>query len=234
MVATPSIPVDFTKHLSQTARQAGLQLWEPFRLIVMLVAALWFVEIGGQVLGRAEPEAAGWVRFGVEPRTFHGLRGIVVGPFLHAGFGHLANNTLPLIFLGWFVLLGGKKLFFKVSGLVLLTSGVALWLFGAAPGPHVGASGLIYGWLGFLLVRGFLEPSVRWVIVSVAIGVLYTGALGNLLPSANVSLAGHAGGFLGGVLAGWLLFYLPRLRTLRVAAPATKTEPTPPKPGPLA
>lgn len=214
--------MDLTKYFSQTARQAGLQLWEPFRLIVMLVAGLWFVEIAAQMAERAQPDAGTWERFGIVPRTFVGLRGLVLGPFLHAGFGHLANNTLPLIFLGWIVLLGGKRLFFKVSALVLLTSGLALWLFGTSPGPHVGASGLIYGWLGFLLVRGFLEPSVRWVVVSVLIGVLYTGVLGNLLPAANVSLAGHAGGFAGGVLSGWLLFYLPRLRATRTApSPST-------------
>ena len=185
--------------------------------MVMLVAGLWFVEIADQIWQKSAPGQS-LDMLGIRPRTLAGLGGIITSAFVHSGFGHLANNTLPLIFLGWMVMLGGKRLFFRVSGVILIVSGVATWLFGSAPGPHLGASGLIYGYLGFLLVRGFLEPSVRWVIVAVVIGVLYSGALGGFLPEGNVSAAGHLGGFLGGVLAGWLLFYLPRLRAARKSA----------------
>jgi len=211
--------MNFTKHLSATARQTTAQMLGYFRLMVMLVAALWFVEIADQLWQRSSPENS-LDALGIRPRTLWGVVGIVFAPFVHGGFGHLANNTLPLVLLGWVVMLGGRLLFFKVSALIVLVAGVATWLLGAAPGPHLGASGLIYGYLGFLLVRGFLEPSVRWVVVSVAVGVLYTGVLGAMLPAGNVSGAGHLGGFLGGVLAGWLLFYLPKWRAGRLAAAA--------------
>lgn len=209
--------MNITKHLSATARQTTAQVLGHFRLMVMLVAALWFVEIGDQLWQRTSPEHS-LDMLGVWPRTVWGIVGIVFAPFVHSGFGHLANNSLPLILLGWVVMLGGRLLFFKVSAMIVVVAGVATWLFGAAPGPHLGASSLIYGYLGFLLVRGFLEPSVRWVVVSVAVGVLYTGVLGALLPAGNVSGAGHLGGFLGGVMAGWFLFYLPKLRAGRPPA----------------
>lgn len=207
--------MNLTRYFTDTARQTTAQVLGHFRLMVMLVAGLWFVEIGDQLWMRSQGGASLDV-LGIRPRTLWGLVGIAGAPFVHNGFGHLANNTVPLVLLGWLVMLGGRKLFFKVSGLIVLVSGVATWLFGAAPGPHLGASGLIYGYLGFLLVRGFLEPSVRWVVVSVAVGVLYTGVLGALLPAGQVSGAGHLGGFLGGVLAGWLLFFVPKWRTGRL------------------
>ena len=205
----------FTKHVTATARATTAQALGCFRVTVMLVAGLWFVEILDRIWARSWPGHS-LEMFGIQPRTLSGLPGIVLSPFIHGGFGHLANNSGPLILLGWLVMLGGKKLFFKVSGLILLVSGTATWLFGSAPGPHLGASGLVYGYLGFLLVRGFLEPSVRWVVVSVAVGILYTGVLGSLLPAGHVSGAGHLGGFLGGVLSGWLLFFFPKWRAGRL------------------
>jgi len=213
-----SATMNFTKHFTTTARQTTAQVVGHFRFMVMLVAGLWFIEIGDQVWGRMLPGGT-MESLGIHPRTVSGLIGIVVGPMVHGSYGQLANNSLPLIGLGWLVMLGGRKLFFKVSGLILLVSGVATWLFGSAPGPHLGASGLVYGYLGFLLVRGFLEPSVRWVVVSVIVGVLYTGVLGALLPSDQVSGAGQAGGFVGGVLAGWMLFFWPKWRRGRLGVP---------------
>lgn len=207
--------MNLSKNLTATARQTTAQALGHFRLMVMLVAALWFVEIADQMWQRSSP-GAGLEAFGIRPRSLGGVPGIVLAPLIHGGFRHLANNSLPLILLGWLVMLGGRRLFFKVSGLIILASGLATWIFGAAPGPHLGASGLVYGYLGFLLVRGFLEPSVRWVVVSVAVGVLYTSVLGALLPAGQVSGAGHIGGFLGGVLAGWLLFFLPKWRSGRL------------------
>jgi membrane associated rhomboid family serine protease len=207
--------MNLTKHLTATARQTTAQAVGHFRVMVMLVAALWFIEIADQIWQRSSPEFS-LDALGIRPRTLWGVVGILFAPFVHGGFGHLANNTVPLIVLGWVVMLGGRRLFFKVSGLILVVAGVATWLFGASPGPHLGASGLVYGYLGFLLVRGFLEPSVRWVVVSVAVGVLYTGVLGALLPAGQVSGAGHLGGFIGGVLAGWLLFFLPKWRAGRL------------------
>jgi membrane associated rhomboid family serine protease len=209
--------VNITQHFSTAARQKAARMLGSFRVMVMLVAGLWFVEMADQMWRRSSPGHSLDV-LGVYPRTVSGLAGILGAPFVHDGFGHLANNTLPLVVLGWLVMLGGRRLFFKVSGMIVVVAGVVTWVAAPAPGPHLGASSLIYGYLGFLLVRGFLEPSVRWVLVSVTVGVLYTSVLGGLLPVGTVSGAGHLGGFVGGVLAGWLLFYMPKWRSLRLQA----------------
>ncbi|MGI8604379.1 MAG: rhomboid family intramembrane serine protease [Verrucomicrobiales bacterium] len=208
--------VDGSRHLVQTlsdgARRAGAHLWRNFRLIFVLVGVLWMIEVADQLLGRVHPVYT-LDYLGVVPRTWWGLPGIFFAPLVHGSFSHLLNNTLPLLFLGWVVLLGGHRLFWQVTLICGLSAGAGTWVFGTGPGPHLGVSGVVYGYLGFLLVRGFLELSVRWVIVAVIIGILYSGALGGFLPSGTVSVAGHVFGFVGGILSGWLLFYVPRRRS---------------------
>lgn len=213
-MADPRIPHTLTRSLTEGLKRTGAHLWGNFRLIMVLVGLLWMVEAADQLLRRLYGGyTLDWL--GIVPRTLWGLPGIGFASLVHAGFDHLLKNTFPLLVLGWLVMLGGRALFFKVSLITALSAGAGTWLFGTAPGPHLGASGVIYGYLGFLLVRGFLELSVRWVIVSVLVGVLYSGALGGFFPGGQVSVVGHAFGFAGGVLAGWLLFYLPRRRLER-------------------
>src|SRR4030095_9543542 len=102
-------------------------------------------------------------RFGIRPRTVHGLLGIVCAPFLHANFAHLLSHSLPFLILGGVVLLGGSTTFWRVTLFVVFVGGFAVWLFGARYSNHLGASGLIFGYLGFLLARCLFDKSVLWV-----------------------------------------------------------------------
>ena len=110
--------VNITQHFSTAARQKAARMLGSFRVMVMLVAGLWFVEMADQMWRRSSPGHSLDV-LGVYPRTVWGLAGILGAPFVHDGFGHLANNTLPLVVLGWLVMLGGRRLFFKVSGMIV-------------------------------------------------------------------------------------------------------------------
>lgn len=117
-----------------------------------LIGLMWLLEILDVGLG-------GRLNlYGIIPRTQIGLRGIVFAPFLHSGFPHLISNTIPFITLGWFVMLREVREFFNVSAIALLASGVGVWLFGA-PGVHLGASGVVFGYFGFLLSRAYFERS---------------------------------------------------------------------------
>ena len=146
-------------------------------------------------------------RFGIHPRTVAGLAGIVCAPFLHAGFAHLAANSFPFVILGGIVLLGGRRVFWSVTLFVTLTGGLGVWLFSGRFTNHIGASGLIFGYLGFLLARGFFEKSLRWMLAACAILLAYGGLLFGVLPiRAGVSWQGHLFGFLAGVGAARLLF----------------------------
>ncbi len=143
--------------------------------------------------------------YGILPRNIIGLRGILFAPFLHGGLGHLIANTIPFFILGWFVMLQETSDFFVVTAITMLVSGLGVWLFGSA-GLHVGASGLIFGYLGFLLLRGYFERNFPSILLSIIVGVLYGGAIWGVLPTQpGVSWEGHLFGFIGGILAARLL-----------------------------
>jgi membrane associated rhomboid family serine protease len=146
-------------------------------------------------------------RFGIHPRTLSGLPGILLAPFLHAGFGHLLVNSLPFVVLGGVVLLGGVRVFWKVTIFVALAGGLGVWLLAGPASIHIGASGVIFGYLGFLLARGVFEKSLFWLLVAVAILIGYGSLLFGILPlQAGVSWQGHLFGFLAGIGAARLMF----------------------------
>jgi membrane associated rhomboid family serine protease len=163
------------------------------------VALMWGLEIVDQLMGGALNQ------FGILPRTEIGLRGILFAPFLHGSFEHLLSNTIPFVVLGWLVMLQRTSDFFIVTAIAMLVGGLGTWLFGA-PALHIGASGVIFGYLGFLLMRGYFERSLISTIFSVIVGVLYGGLVWGVLPSQpGISWEGHLFGFLGGVLTARLL-----------------------------
>jgi membrane associated rhomboid family serine protease len=160
----------------------------------------WIVEILDRYLFRDQLDV-----FGIIPRNPVGLRGILFAPFLHGGFPHLIANTVPFLVLGWLVMLQETSDFFIVTALTMLVGGVGVWLFGA-PGFHIGASILIFGYLGFLLFRGYFQRNLPSILLSIVVGVLYGGAIWGVLPGQpGVSWQGHLFGFLGGVLAARLI-----------------------------
>lgn len=146
-------------------------------------------------------------RYGIRPRSPAGLMGIVFAPFLHDGFGHLVVNTIPFVVLGGIVLLGGVRMFWGVTVFVTLVGGLGVWLFAGRFSDHIGASGLIFGFLGFVLARGFFGKSLTWMLISLVTLVLYGGLLFGVLPiHAGVSWQGHLFGFLAGVGVARLMF----------------------------
>lgn len=170
-----------------------------------LLALIWALEIIDQLLLR------GWLnRFGIIPRRQIGLRGILFAPLLHGTWSHLAANTVPFVVLGWFVMLGGVDEFLIVTGVVWLVSGLGAWLFGAPNSLHIGASGVIFGYLGFLLLRSYFEQNALSAALSIAVALLYGPLIWGVLPlRRGVSWQGHLFGLIGGVLAAR---YLPQLK----------------------
>ena len=145
-------------------------------------------------------------RFGVQPRTLVGLRGIAFAPFLHVGWRHLTGNTVPFVILGVLIALGSLAKFLEASLIIGLCSGIGIWLFGASNSVHLGASGIVFGYLGYLLSRGFFDRRFGQIVLGVIVGAVYGGLIWGVLPTnSGVSWQGHLFGFLGGIAAAWIL-----------------------------
>lgn len=186
-------------------------------LIVMgvVVAVVWIVQIINSSHGYSLD------RFGLRPRRIDGLWGVLTEPFLHASYGHLLSNTGPLVAIGWVLLLSGVRTWLTVTGVVMLVGGLLTWLL-APSGLIVGASGLIFGWLGYLIARAYFSRRFRWIVVAIGVLFFFGTLLTNVLPSydSQVSWQSHACGFAAGILAGALL-HPRRRRPSRPPKPAT-------------
>ena len=96
-------------------------------------------------------------QYGIRPHSLIGLRGILFAPFLHGNLPHLISNTVPFLVLGWLVMLQKTSDFWVVTALTMIVGGSGVWLFASPNSIHIGASILIFGYLGFLLLRGYFE-----------------------------------------------------------------------------
>jgi membrane associated rhomboid family serine protease len=140
---------------------------------------------------------------GILPRQPIGLRGIIFAPFLHANFAHLSANTVPFLILGWLIMSQSISNFVIVSVICMVVGGFGTWLFGV-DGSHIGASGVIFGYIGFLLALYYFDRRISSGIIALFVGCTYGSVLWALVsaPAApNISWAGHMFGFLSGILA---------------------------------
>ncbi|HET7229159.1 MAG TPA: rhomboid family intramembrane serine protease [Longimicrobium sp.] len=169
-------------------------------LLLLPLAAMWIIQVINAVTLHSLD------RFGIHPWSTAGLLGILFAPFLHGSFGHLMANTLPFLLFGWLILLHDVRDFVVVSLLAMLVGGLGTWVTGAPGSVHIGASGVIFGYFGFLLLRGWFRRSVGSILLSLLLGVVYGGLIFGVLPGqAGISWQGHLFGFLGGGLSAWML-----------------------------
>jgi membrane associated rhomboid family serine protease len=165
-----------------------------------LVPVLFLVELLDRATGHHLDQMGG-----IRPHEVSGLDGIVFAPFLHASFVHLYSNIVPLVITGTFVLARGLKRFLLVSAFIAVASGLGVWLLGRSGTVVVGASGIIFGYLGYLFVRGIVERSVWGVAVGLLVGLLYGTQISGVLPTDQaISWQAHLFGLAGGVLAAIL------------------------------
>jgi membrane associated rhomboid family serine protease len=166
---------------------------------------MWLLELIDVVL-RGRLDSAG-----IEPRDTDGLLGIILAPLLHVGFSHLVANTIPLLVLGTLVATSGRAVFWKVTVTVAVLGGAATWLIAPPNTVTVGASGLVFGYLGYLLVAGVRTRHWRDLAVGLLVLLVYGSLLLGALPwavASDVSWQGHLTGALAGGLAAW--WWAPR------------------------
>lgn len=172
-----------------------------FVTMCAVIPFLFVIEAIDQGLSHGRLDQIG----GIMPHRIDGLDGILFSPFLHAGWGHLYANAVPLILVGTFALAGGTRRFLYSTAVIMLISGLGVWLIGSSNSVVVGASGVIFGYLGLLVTRGLVEHSWWNLAVAAFIGLLYWYQLYNILPTDQpVSWQGHLLGLLGGAVAAVL------------------------------
>lgn len=169
--------------------------------LAVLVALMWVVGMVNALLDYRLSE------YGVVPRTVDGLIGIPLMPFLHGSFDHLAVNTLPMVVLGGLVAIHGSRKFLTAMVFITLVGGGALWVVGRTA-VHVGASGLVFGFFGYLIARAWYTRSIVAVLIAVVVAVVYGGILLGVLPffQEGVSWEGHLTGLIAGALAARLMW----------------------------
>jgi membrane associated rhomboid family serine protease len=165
-----------------------------------LVALAWLIELLDWAFFRGVLDS-----LGIIPRTLIGLRGILFAPLLHANFAHLAANTIPFLILGWLVMVQRRGLFAAVTLVVALIAGIGTWLFGQGHTIHIGASGIVFGYFGFLLLWAFYRRSLGTILLAALLLVFYGSLLWGILPQGNgISWQGHLFGLIGGGVAAYL------------------------------
>lgn len=165
------------------------------------VALMWIVEFFDLIVFRGRLDY-----FGIVPGSIIGLRGILFAPFLHGNFVHLAANTIPFVTLGWLIMLRETSDFFVVSVISTIVSGLGVWLFAPPHSIHIGASGVVFGYLGYLVFRGYFQRSPGSILLSLIVLFVYGSMIWGVLPTQiGISWQGHLFGFIGGAIAARIL-----------------------------
>ena len=168
-----------------------------FHVLVIILAGLWGIQIINASLGYRLNY------LGILPREAPGLVGIMFAPLLHGSFTHLLFNSIPLFILANFILLEGFTSFIAITLIITVFSGIAVWLVGRKA-LHVGASGLIMGYWGFLLLAAVISPSVLTIFLIIICLYYFGGFASSLLPEEGSSWESHVFGFLAGLLTSYL------------------------------
>lgn len=171
------------------------------KFAALYVLAIWTVHIVNLMFF-----AGGLNYYGIHPLDTSGLWGILFAPLLHANFEHLVSNTVPGAVFAFLVGFSGRRVFWEVTGIVVLVAGVGTWFIGGVGTNHIGASGLVYGWWIYLMLRGLFNRSLVQLIVGFLVGAAYSGLIWGVLPSMpGVSWQAHLCGAIGGLLAGLII-----------------------------
>ncbi|MEN8849344.1 MAG: rhomboid family intramembrane serine protease [Akkermansiaceae bacterium] len=174
--------------------------WVRLRSYGIVIAVLWLIELLDSLLLGSRFEM-----WGIQPRDFSELEGIIFAPFLHAGWGHLLSNSIALLILGAALLMSGWRDLLILSVVSALVVGVIVWVIGESNSVHIGASSVVFGYFGFLIASVFYQKTPRTILLAVLVVIFFGGALWTMLPTkivrtANISWEGHLGGAMGGFL----------------------------------
>ncbi|WP_433546258.1 rhomboid family intramembrane serine protease [Streptomyces sp. CA-294286] len=188
----------YPSHTAEQPRPGrGARVKAAAGVMLAWVALLWVLEAVDSATGALHT-------FGLSPRALPELRDVLPMAFLHHGFDHVASNTAPLLVLGFIAALGGLRRFAAVVLTIMVVGGLGVWLTAPDNSLTAGASGVVFGLFGYLVVRGFVDRRPWDVVIGVVVAAVYGSILWGVLPTHTaVSWQGHLFGLVGGVLAAF-------------------------------
>ena len=189
-------------------------------VMVGFLAILWLV----QLVNVADHYGLTY-NYGIRPHDVHSLPYLLTAPFLHVSFTHIESNSGPLFIFGFLAAYRGVKRFLGLTALVIVTSGLAAWVFGTPGTIGVGASGVVFGYLGYVLVKGIFDRHGIDIMIGAVMALCFAYQFTVLLPQAHIGWQDHIGGLVGGLAGGWIFRdrAAAAARTKARAAAAAKT-----------
>jgi membrane associated rhomboid family serine protease len=171
-----------------------------FFLMVGFIVLIWVLQV------------ANWAdhyqldgSYGILPRSVGHLPDLFIAPFLHLSWAHIEGNSGPLFVFGLLAAYRGVVKFLGVTLIVAVTSGLSVWLFQGSSQLTVGASGLVFGYFGYVLARGIIDRNLIDTLAALVLGMSYAYILTMAVPGApGVSWIGHLGGLIGGIASAWI------------------------------
>jgi membrane associated rhomboid family serine protease len=191
-----------------------------FFVMVGILAVLWIIQIINEALG-TDPQGILKLTadYGIRPRDVAALPYILTAPFLHFSWTHIEGNSGPLFIFGFLAAYRGLGKFAAVSVIVILTSGFAAWFFASSGSVDAGASGVVFGYFGYIMVRGLFDRRGIDVLIGAVMALCFAYQFSVLLPHQGIGWQAHVGGLVGGIACGWLLRDRRAARTAQAAAP---------------
>lgn len=166
---------------------------------LLLLIALWVIEAGDNIFNLRLSV------LGIYPREWSGFPGIFTSPFIHSTWGHLASNSIPIITLTSILVIFYRKVASQAFILIWLGTGFMVWLF-ARPSYHIGASGFVYGLIGFIFFTGIFKKNIKSIVLSLIVLTLYAGSVESMFPNVgnNISWESHLFGALVGLASSFI------------------------------
>ncbi len=205
---------------SSSAEAMIAEARKAFWVMVGFLAVLWILQIFNALDNYAISN-----EHGIVARDVSSLPGILTAPFLHVNWAHIEGNSGPLFIFGFLAAYRGVRKWLGVSVLIIIVSGLGAWLISPAGTDTVGASGVIFGYLGYVLVRGIFDRHRIDIVIGLVMALCFAYQFADLLPQNNgVSWQAHVFGFAAGIIGGWF-FREKRQKKARAVAAPTATPP---------
>ena len=207
------------EHLGHTAEEVLAEARKALIVMLVVIGVIWALQVANWADGYGLDR-----HYGILPRDVFRLPDVLLAPLLHFSWTHIEANSGPLFIFGFLAAYRGVMRFIAVTAVIVLTSGLGVWLFQSSGELTVGASGVIYGYFGYVVVKGIFDRRPIDVVVGLVMALSFAYLLVAVVPGTpGVSWVGHLSGLVGGVACGWLFRSRPSRKGQDSTEPSNST-----------